>query len=99
MVQLIKNGPDAPPQADEAPRSELDLERAFRLYASYVAAVALRLLGRNDEVDDVIQEVFLNAIKGLGQLHDPEAIRGWLATVTVRVASRQLARRRLWRRL
>ena len=69
------------------------VDEAFRRYSRYVAAVALRLLGRDDEVDDVVQEVFLAALRGLGRLREPEAVKGWLATVTVRVA-----RRRLWRR-
>ncbi len=74
----------------------LDLDSAYRRYARYVAAVALRLIGRDDEVDDVVQEVFLTALRKLGGLRDPEAIRGWLATVTVRVAGRRLRRRRMW---
>jgi len=74
----------------------LDLDSAFRRYARYVAAVALRLLARDDEVDDVVQEVFLTALRKLGSLRDPDAIRGWLATVTVRVAGRRLRRRKMW---
>jgi RNA polymerase sigma-70 factor (ECF subfamily) len=73
----------------------LDLETAFRRYSRYVAAIALRLLGRDDEVDDVVQETFLAALRGLGGLREPEAVRGWLATVAVRVASRRLRRRRV----
>lgn len=74
----------------------LDLDGAYRRYARYVAAVALRLLGRDAEVDDVVQEVFLTALRKLDGLRDPEAIRGWLATVAVRVAGRKLRRRKLW---
>src|SRR4051812_49898973 len=73
----------------------LELAAAFRLYARYVAAIALRLLGRDDEVDDVVQEVFLSAAGGLGRLRDPEALKGWLATVTVRLAGRRLRARRM----
>src|SRR5438874_5441241 len=72
-----------------------DLETLFRRYSRYVAAVALRLLGRDDEIDDVVQEVFLAALRGLGRLREPEAVRGWLATVTVRIAGRRLRRRKL----
>lgn len=67
----------------------------FRRYSRYVAAVALRLLGRDDEVDDVVQDVFLAALRGLHQLRDPALIRGWLAQVTVRMAARRLRRRRV----
>ncbi len=80
-----------------APAGPLDLEQAFSLYSRYVAGLALRLLGRQDEVDDVVQDVFLAAFRGLKNLRQPQAIKGWLATVTVRVARRRLRMRRLWR--
>lgn len=72
-----------------------DIDTAFRRHSRYVAAVALRLLGRDSEIDDVVQDVFLAAMKGLRQLRDPQAARGWLATVTVRIARRRLRVRRL----
>jgi len=72
----------------------LDLESAFRHYSRYVAAIATRLLGRDDEVQDVVQEVFLVALKGLARLREPDAIKGWLATLTVRTATRRLRLRR-----
>lgn len=81
--------------ADARTDAPLTLELAFRRYSPYVAAVAIRLLGRDDEVDDVVQDVFLSAIKGIAQLRDAEAIKGWLATVTVRVARRKLRMRRV----
>jgi RNA polymerase sigma-70 factor, ECF subfamily len=77
------------------PAPESPLATLFRSHSAYVAAVALRLLGRQDEVDDVVQDVFLSALRGVDQLREPEAIKGWLATVTVRMASRRLRLRRL----
>jgi RNA polymerase sigma-70 factor, ECF subfamily len=53
-----------------------DLDALFRRYSAYVAAVALRLLGRDDEVDDVVQEVFLAALRGLRQLREEGAVKG-----------------------
>ena len=75
--------------------ADLDLETLFRRYASYVAAVAYRLLGRDDEVDDTVQEVFLAAVRGIASVRDPGAVKGWLARVTVRVARRRLQKRRM----
>lgn len=74
-------------------------EQLFRLYGPYVAQVALRVLGRDDEVDDVVQEVFLAAMADIDKLRNPLAVRGWLKTVTVRKAYRvlkQRGRRRWW---
>ncbi len=85
----------APPDAAPAAPS---LDEAFRRYAPYVAAVGWRLLGRDGEVDDLVGDVFLEAVRGLGQLREPAAIKGWLATVTVRLARRRLRLRR-WRAL
>lgn len=82
----------SPSANDVAPAS---LESLFRSYSSYVAAIALRLLGRDDDVDDVVQDVFLSAWKGAANLRDPGAIKGWLATVTVRTARRRLKMRRV----
>ncbi len=71
------------------------LDALFRRYAPYVARVALRILGRSDEVDDLVQDVFLAAHRGLGRLREPAAVKGWLATVAVRSARRRLRARRL----
>jgi RNA polymerase sigma-70 factor, ECF subfamily len=79
------------------PAERLTLDQAFRLYSRYVAAIAKRLLGRDDDVDDVVQDVFLRAHKGLSELREPDALKAWLATVTVRVSRRKLKLRRLGR--
>jgi RNA polymerase sigma-70 factor (ECF subfamily) len=83
----------APGAAEPAPPPTL--EAAFRAYARYVGAVAYRILGRDEEVDDVVQDVFLAGWKGLGALRDGDLAKQWLRTVTVRIASRRLRRRRL----
>src|SRR5687767_12043933 len=81
---------------DVAPASQpVSLETLFRTYSSYVAAIAMRLLGRNEDVDDIVQDVFLSAWKGAANLRDPGAMKGWLATVTVRTARRRLKMRRV----
>jgi RNA polymerase sigma-70 factor (ECF subfamily) len=83
-------------QESTALEEALDVGVVFRRYSPYVAAVALRLLGRDEELDDAVQEVFVAALRGLKTLRDPGAVKGWLASVTVRVAQRRLGWRR-WR--
>jgi RNA polymerase sigma-70 factor, ECF subfamily len=73
------------------------LEQAFRAHASYVATIGYRMLGTRDELDDLVQDVFLSAQRTLHRLRHVDAIRGWLATVTVRVARQRLRARRLRR--
>lgn len=70
-------------------------EALFRDHAPYVARVALRVLGRGPDVDDVVQEVFLAALRGADAIRDPGAARAWLASITVRKARAKLYTRRL----
>lgn len=72
-----------------------DFDSVFRRFSPYVASIGLRLLGRDDELDDLVQDVFLEAHRGLAQVREPRAIKGWLARICVRRAVRRLRRRRL----
>jgi RNA polymerase sigma-70 factor, ECF subfamily len=90
-ARLISINAKRPPGPDDA------LERIFSLYAPYVAAIAIKLLGRDDDIDDVVQDVFIVAMSGLDQLRDPTRVKGWLSAVTVRLAMRRLRRRRVAR--
>jgi RNA polymerase sigma-70 factor (ECF subfamily) len=96
-LRLITPDPDStPPPAAEGPIAPpVDLETAFKAYGRYVAFIGMRILGRRDDVDDLVQDVFLDAVRGLDKLRDPNAAKGWLATLTVRKAHRALRRRRL----
>lgn len=73
------------------------LEGAFVRFSPYVAAIGMSLLGRDEELDDLVQEVFLKAHKHLDQLRQPELIKPWLAQITVNTAKRMLYRRRIVR--
>jgi RNA polymerase sigma-70 factor (ECF subfamily) len=73
------------------------LDEIYRRYCRYVAAVILRLCGRTSEVDDLVQDVFVEATAGIAGLRNPEAIKGWLATIAVRTVRRRLRVRRVWR--
>jgi RNA polymerase sigma-70 factor (ECF subfamily) len=73
----------------------LALTDLFRRYAPYIATIGFRLLGRDDELDDLVQDVFIEAHAGLRQLRDVHAVKGWLARITIRRATRRLRRSRL----
>lgn len=74
-----------------------DAETAFRLYSQNIATLAFRLLGREDEADDLVQDVFVTAARSIADLQDPKAVLGWLQTITVRLAYRRLRKRALMR--
>ncbi len=91
-LRLVGGAEAAAPVREVDPR---DFEAVFRRYSPYVARVALRLMGNDAEVDDLVQDVFLEAHRGLEQLREPAALRGWLSRICVRRATRRLRRRRL----
>jgi RNA polymerase sigma-70 factor, ECF subfamily len=79
------------------PRGEanvLDFEGLYESHARYVAGVVYRIMGSDPEVDDIVQDTFIDALEGLEGLEDPGAVRAWLVTVAVRRTRRTLGRRR-----
>lgn len=88
------------PLRQERPRPPgSDIERAFQTWAPYVAGVAIRLMGRDQDVEDVVQDVFVEAMRTLATLREPAREKAWLASVAVRVVMRRLRRRRIARLL
>jgi len=71
-----------------------DFEALYAKHARYIAGVVHRLMGHDGELDDIVQETFVDAIEGLERLRDPSAVRAWLVTVAVRRTRRVLASRR-----
>lgn len=72
----------------------LDFESLYAAHARYVAGVVYRIMGSDPEIDDIVQETFIDAMDGLAKLLDPGAVRAWLVTVAVRRTRRTLGRRR-----
>lgn len=91
-LRLVGTTPAAHEAREADPR---DFDQVFRRYSPYVARVALRLLGNDSEVDDLVQDVFLEAHRGLAGLREAGALGAWLARICVRRATRRLRRRRL----
>lgn len=79
----------------EGSRPETPLEAVYRAKSRYVAHLALSVLGRDVDVDDVVQDVFVALAPALERLREAGALHAWLGTVTVRVARRRLHGRRL----
>jgi RNA polymerase sigma-70 factor (ECF subfamily) len=87
------------PKLDEGPRFDqgaalsLRFEDVFRQYAPYVAALVLKLIGRPGDVDDVVQDIFIQVHRGLCTLRSSDAVRPWLRRITVRRSRRWLRKR------
>jgi RNA polymerase sigma-70 factor (ECF subfamily) len=94
--------PPRPPQPAAPPVASEEFGRwasdVVTRYAPYVGRVALRILGPGHDVEDVVQDVFVEALPRMHQVRDPDAMRGWLAVITRRLLSRRLQRAHLARR-
>jgi len=74
-------------------------EALFRRHAPMVNGLAYRVMGRDEDVDDLVQDSFVQALRGLDRLAEPQAFAAWLGSIVVRTASKVLRRRKLLRRL
>jgi RNA polymerase sigma-70 factor, ECF subfamily len=75
-----------------------DFTAIVRAFRPYVATVVARMLGRDDdEVDDLVQETFINALDGLKRLEHADRVKPYLARTAVHLTLRRLRRRRLAR--
>jgi RNA polymerase sigma-70 factor (ECF subfamily) len=90
-----------PPDVDDASlvervrqQDEAAFDVLYLRYARYLAGVVFRLLGADDEIDDVLQESFVDAVEGIDGLEDASRLRWWLVTIAVRRVSRVLSSRR-----
>jgi RNA polymerase sigma-70 factor (ECF subfamily) len=73
--------------------------RVFNEYERYVASIGSRILGANNGVDDLVQEVFLVIYQEFHKLRELSSVKAWLATIATRVAWRQRGRPWLYSKL
>jgi RNA polymerase sigma-70 factor (ECF subfamily) len=74
-------------------------EALFRRHAPMVNGLAYRLMGRDADVDDLVQESFVQGLRGLHRLDDPQSFAKWMGAIVVRTAAKVLRRRKLLSRL
>ncbi|MCS5720175.1 sigma-70 family RNA polymerase sigma factor [Herbiconiux sp. CPCC 205763] len=72
--------------------------RAFevlvRRYSRLMRAYAQRVLGSNSDVDDVVQEAFVQAWRKLPELDDLDAVKSWLMRIVANRSFDVIRRRR-----
>ncbi|MBN2576578.1 MAG: sigma-70 family RNA polymerase sigma factor [Deltaproteobacteria bacterium] len=64
-------------------------------YSPFVQRLVRRFLGPGPDYQDVCQEAFLRIFKRLGEVRDPNALRGFVMSVTLGVARNEARRRRI----
>jgi RNA polymerase sigma-70 factor (ECF subfamily) len=91
---------ESDPEPDEAlvrrarggDRSAFDA--LYLRHARYVAGAVYRVIGHDEDLEDVIQEAFVHASRKLAGLRDPSRFRGWVVRIALREAVHALAKRR-----
>lgn len=75
-------------------------EALFHRFVDGVERRLYRILGRDPELADVMQEVFLEVFRNLGHLREPAAMPGWVGQITVATARKKIRSRsrRRWLR-
>jgi RNA polymerase sigma-70 factor (ECF subfamily) len=70
-------------------------------HASHVYRTLRQVLGPDEELPDLLQEVFIRALARIGKLRDIERVRGWLTSIAIFVARAQIRvrTRRGWLRM
>ena len=74
-------------------------ERLFRKHYPRILRLSYRLLGREDEAEDLAQDVCLEALKSLDRVRDRAAFEGWLSRICVFRARSRIRHYAVLRRL
>jgi RNA polymerase sigma-70 factor, ECF subfamily len=74
-------------------------EALFRRHARMAIGLAHRLLPHDGEVDDLVQDCFVSALRRLGSLQNPQAFAAWLGSIVVHAVGKRLRRQKLLTRL
>jgi len=80
----------------------LDIEELFEKYSPMVYNLALRLSGNKSDAQDIAQDAFIKAVRGLGNLREHSAAGTWLYRITMNVWKNRVRgekRRSLWKTL
>ncbi|HEY3357178.1 MAG TPA: sigma-70 family RNA polymerase sigma factor, partial [Polyangia bacterium] len=100
VVALAPTGRDAAAIVDGLRRRSPEAAVAlFDRVSARVNRLVWRMLGADPEHDDVVHQIFVNALTSAGTLRDPAALDGWIVGLTVNTVRRELRRRRFRRLL
>ena len=100
MIGIGRRGSEERVSADSAvlAQAEADLTAIYHQYSQAIHSYAYRLLGNQEDADDVTQEVFIRAHSHLEQLRDPNRLRPWLYRIATNLCLDQQRRRSRIRR-
>jgi RNA polymerase sigma-70 factor (ECF subfamily) len=72
--------------------------RFFETYSGRVERTLRRLLGPTSDMEDLVHDVFVDALEAIDKLREPAALPGWVTGIAVITAKRRLQKqyRRRW---
>ena len=80
-------------------RAQSGDEQAFvdlmRAYHAYVFAIVIGIVDNAHDAEDVVQDAFINAYRGLSQLEDTTKFKSWLAEIARNCARNSMRKRRV----
>ncbi|MFK7999264.1 MAG: RNA polymerase sigma factor [Polyangiales bacterium] len=74
-------------------------EALYRRHVHKVERVAARLVRNSHDIEDVVQDAFVQAYSRLDTLQDPSRLASWLVSIVLNRARKKLRRRKLTRLL
>jgi RNA polymerase sigma-70 factor, ECF subfamily len=66
----------------------------YQRYANDILKVLYRVLGPDDEMDELLHDVFVRAFRKVDSIRDPEKLRAWLTGIALFAARGAIRRRR-----
>lgn len=109
MTNRLASPTAATPKAaarDDRPRLEPrsletppNFEQLVAEHRQHVSRLCYRLLGWREDIEDVVQEVFLAALRALPGFRGQGQVSNWLVRITVNACRSHVRKRRSWLRL
>jgi RNA polymerase sigma-70 factor (ECF subfamily) len=96
-MQTLPRKPESTPEAEaELVRRAIDGEEAavsllYRRHAAYIAGLVYRTLGDDGDLDDIVQETFVEGLRQLHTVADRSKVRAFLVTIAIRRIHRRLS--------
>ena len=102
---LLRSLPGGPRASDPAAllagiraRDPVALAQLHDRFAGSVLRILRRILGPDHELEDLHHDVFVRALRSIGDLREPEALPGWLHAIAAHTAHGAIERRTRRRR-
>ena len=91
--------PRPPQNRIEAPSATADFDHIVEEYAGFVYNVAFRMMGNQQDAEDVAQEAFLSAYRAFARFRGESKVSTWLYRITVNAALMRLRKEKKAREL